>query len=86
MLLPPLNLLKTVCTSVNFGSESIFLHSCISCDFKTNDYISLTFHIDENHRPAPVPPTNVKETHVCEQCNNTFETQLDLEGTLKFCI
>ena len=29
--------------------SSIFLHACISCDFKTDDYNNLRIHIDTNH-------------------------------------
>ena len=52
--------------------EAVFLHTCISCDFKTNDYSNLTEHIDKSHRSAPVP-TTPKPSYKCGKCE--FQTE-----------
>ena len=59
-------------------SETIFLHTCISCNFKTNDYSQLTVHIDESHRSIPVPPKPQPEVfHKCDKCE--FQTECSNE-------
>ena len=54
-------------------SENVFLHSCISCDFKTNDYNSLRLHIDSDHRPTtPTASVNIEEQPRNSQVVNTY--------------
>ena len=36
-----------------------YLHSCISCAFKTNEFNNLTLHVDSNHRPLHVRKCNL---------------------------
>ena len=53
-------------------SETVFLHSCISCDFRTNEYNSLRLHIDCDHRPTnQTSPVNIEEKPRNSQFVNT---------------
>ena len=37
----------------NVLGDAVFFHSCISCDYKTNDYVKLMKHIDSTHGNKP---------------------------------
>ena len=53
-------------------SETAFLHSCISCNFRTNEYNSLRLHIDWPHRPTnQTAPVNIEENPRNSQFVNT---------------
>ena len=49
----------------------IYMHSCISCIFKTNDYNSLKKHIEDTHKP----PMTIS----CTGCDQTFIDNTQLE-------
>ena len=66
------------------GVESVYLHSCISCDFKTNDYSELVEHSNINHRPelqenqtprVPQPQNQNKSSVVCAVCGENVKTE-----------
>ena len=49
-----------------------FLHTCIYCEFHTNDYDVLNEHIDITHR-------NRRSSFKCENCDEFFDNQLKFE-------
>ena len=51
---------------------NMFLHSCISCVFKTNEFNSLMTHIRENHK---TPSSTIK----CDMCGFEATTPNALE-------
>ena len=64
---------------------TVFMHTCISCQFNTNDYNILRKHIDETHMIIDIDVTenpqekDVNNTFVCENCGNVCSTVLELE-------
>ena len=55
-------------------NQVVYLHSCISCPYKTNDYNDLNIHINSNHRPKTV----IK----CKFCSYEFKTTDQLDAHL----
>ena len=41
-------------------SETLFLHKCITCNYKTNDYNDLIKHIDGLHRQPDIPKSSLR--------------------------
>ena len=67
---------------------SIFFHTCISCDFQTNDYNELRVHIDTNHKDTSNNETcdgeeivNVNAQILIEEPPQTKATMNDSENT-----
>ena len=55
----------------------VYMHSCISCIFQTNDYNSLKKHIEEIH--MPLVTQNCVSIIPCTLCDKTFVDSTQLE-------
>ena len=65
----------------------VFMHSCISCVFQTNDFEELSNHIDGNHKPSYIEeeeevddatqygPDVQETTAICGDCGINFDDQ-----------
>ena len=51
----------------------VFMHSCISCIFKTNDYKLLMEHIEETHQPPMIKKVP------CNVCDKMFSDNCEME-------
>ena len=71
------------------NEQTVFLHSCISCEYKTNDYDEMMIHSNNNHKPVAAStsmhteenPDKTEETPInaisCGECGLYFATYHD---------
>ena len=58
---------------VDLTETPVFMHSCISCDYKTNVFDNLRDHIFTNHKQKV---GNVKTDDQCFKCGKSVKTEL----------
>ena len=57
-----------------------FFHSCISCEFETNEFHVLTKHIEEKHKPveSSEPEQHLPESPGCDMCDFVASQEVSL--------